>query len=80
MQIIHLIVSKNILVILIEFSSVCVFLDSKDLYDPTINELESHKFSVSTLYKCSTVDKFTFISSDISGEVFFHQIDEVRMF
>lgn len=39
--------------------------------------MESHKFSVSTLYKCNDNGPFTFISSDISGEVLFHQIDEV---
>lgn len=45
-------------------------------FNPIVRELQSHKFAVSTLRQCQHSGRSYIISCDLSGEVYFHELDE----
>ncbi|CRL01838.1 CLUMA_CG015176, isoform A [Clunio marinus] len=48
-------------------------------FNPIIRELNSHKFSISSLISSSHSGKSYIISCDLSGEIFFHEVAETFM-
>lgn len=45
-------------------------------FNPIVRELQSHKFTISALRHCEHNGKPYIVSCDLSGEIFFHEIDE----
>lgn len=45
-------------------------------FNPIVRELQSHKFTISSLQHCQHNGKSYLVSCDLSGEIFFHEIDD----
>lgn len=50
--------------------------DSGVSFNPVIRELTSHKFAISSLKHCHQNHKSYIVSCDLSGEIFFHELEE----
>lgn len=46
-------------------------------FNPISRELQPHKFTISSLLHCGHNGKSYIVSCDLSGEVFFHDIDDL---
>lgn len=51
--------------------------DMKNCYDPVTNEMEKHKFAVSSISRANYKNKLFVISCDISGIVYFHDVSDI---
>lgn len=51
----------------------------KESYDPILNTSEPHSFAISSLFKASYKDEILIISCDVSGEIYFRYVSEVRV-
>lgn len=49
--------------------------DAKNTFDPVMTELESHKFSVTSIALANLNGKNLLVTSDFSGEIFAHDIE-----
>lgn len=48
-------------------------------FNPIVRELQSHKFTISSLRPCQHKGKVYIVSGDLSGEVYFHEVEDTFM-